>query len=134
MTAKALLGVTALIEAGTGALLLFIPALTTEMLLGAALTSPESLIVARIAGAALLSIGLTCWLERHRSGTALSVGLIAGLLLYNATAGVLLAYAASVARMQGVGIWPALGLHVVLLAWCAGCLRQSRAEVPGTPG
>ena len=130
MTTKALLGVTALIEAGTGALLLFVPALTTEILLGAALTSPESLMVARVAGAALLSIGLICWLERNRSGTLLSVGLIAGLLLYNATAGALLAYQAIFANMQGIGIWPALAVHAVLLAWCAACLRQhSRANL-----
>jgi hypothetical protein len=51
-------------------------------------------------------------------------GLVAGLLVYNAAVGALLLYGAVVDKMHGVGIWPAIGLHTVLLIWCALRLRH----------
>jgi hypothetical protein len=119
---KLLLIVTAIIELGTGLLLLATPSLAAELLLGAALGSPESILVAKVGGAALLSIGLSCWLERDRNRGG-PIGLIAGLALYNAAVIVLFVYAAVVDKMNGIGLWPACILHTALLIWCAARLR-----------
>jgi hypothetical protein len=119
--AKLLLIVSALAELGLGAALLLVPSFTAELVLGAGLASAESVLVGRVGGAALLSIGLSCWVERNRGSPP--SGLLAGLAVYNAVVAALLTYAAVVDDVNGFGIWPATGLHLVLLMWCAACLR-----------
>ena len=115
---KSLLIVSAVIEMGAGLLLLSAPSQTAKLLLGAGLGSPESMLVGRVGGAALLSIGLSCWLERNRDPSVSARGLVVGLLVYNAAVVVLLAYAANVGKMNGIGTWPVVGLHSALLIWC----------------
>jgi len=122
---KSLLIVSAVVEMGAGLLFLIAPSPTATLLLGAGLVSPESILVGRVGGAALLSIGLSCWVERNRDPRASEIGLVAGLLVYNAVVIVLFAYAALVGKMNGIGIWPAVGLHSALIVWCAARLRDS---------
>ena len=131
MNKQRLLTATAVAELGAGAGLLLLPAKTATLLLGSALASPESLIVGRVAGAALLALALTCWLERTHTRTYSTIGLIAGPLLYNVLAVVLLVYAAVVARLSGVGTWPVIGLHAALLAWCVGVPAPDVGWKPG---
>jgi hypothetical protein len=120
---KSLLIVSGLAELGVGVALLLAPSLTAQLLLGAGLSSPASVLLGRVAGAALLSIGLTCWLEQHQNPSRPSVGLVVGLATYNAAVLLLLISAGVVDGMNGLGIWPATGLHAVLLIWCGACLR-----------
>jgi len=115
---KSLLVVTAIAELGAGLVLLIAPSPTVKLLLGAGLESPESVLLGKIAGAALLAIGLSCWLGRNEPG-----GLVAGLLLYNAALVILFFDAAVIDKMQGIGIWPAVGVHGALAIWCAARLR-----------
>ncbi len=122
---RTLLITTAVIEFAAGVLLLIAPSLVVSLLLGAQLTSPASLLVARIAGAALLAIGISCWLQGRRPGSAPLTGLLSGLLVYNAAVCVLMIYAALVDRLRGVGIWPACALHLAMTAWCALVIRTS---------
>jgi len=120
---KSLLVVTAVSELVVGILLLISPSLTSKLLLGAGLGSPESVLVGKVGGAALLSIGIICWLGRNHDRNGQAIGLVAGLLVYNAAIVVLLLYAGVVDKMHGVGIWPTIGLHSALLIWCAARLR-----------
>jgi hypothetical protein len=120
MQTKALLGVTAVVEATAGAALLAAPSVVAAVLLGAPLDSPAANVVARIAGAALLSIGLTCWLVRSSPEEDGSHdGRIVGLLTYNAAVAVLLVIAAVAEHVHGIALWPAVALHVGLSIWCA---------------
>jgi len=57
--------VTALVEVGTAMGLLATPSLTVELLLGTGLSSPPSLVVGRVTGAALIALGAACWLARN---------------------------------------------------------------------
>ena len=125
MNTTLLLIVTAAVELATGTALLITPSLTTELLLGAGLGSSASVMVGRVAGAALFSIGLTCWLERDRNRSGPRTGLVVGLLAYNVSIPILLTYAAVVENMSGIAFWPGIGLHSVLSIWCIACLRSS---------
>jgi hypothetical protein len=91
MVAKKLLIVTALVETATGLMLLVAPQLVIAFLLGASLDAPAALVVARIAGAALLSLGGACWLARDEAASRARRGLVAAMLLYNGVAVAVLA-------------------------------------------
>ena len=119
---KALLGVTAVVELTTAAALFAVPSWVAKLLLGVGLDSPAATVVARIAGAALLSIGLTCWLARSSPEGASDNGRVAGLLTYNIAVALLLALAAIVEHLRGIGLWPAVALHAGLSIWCGACL------------
>ena len=123
MNIKSLLIVTALIEAATGIALLVAPSVVVELLLGAGLSSPQSLVLGRIAGAALVSIGVACWMARKSEHSDARTGLVTGIFIYNVAVPVLLIYAAMADGMQGVALWPASILHVMLAVWCLLCLR-----------
>ena len=124
MVARRLLMVTALVEMPIGLLLLFSPALLVPFLLGASLDAPAAFVVARLAGAALLSLSGACWLARDDGPSRARRGLIAAMLLYNSTAAAVLANAGAGVRLVGVLMWPAVALHAVLAVWCIACLRS----------
>jgi hypothetical protein len=126
MAARKLLIVTALVEAPTGLMLLLSPAFVVALLLGASLEAPAALVVARIAGAALLSFGCACWLARDDGANRAVSGLIAVMLLYNGVAVAVLAHAGAVARLVGVLTWPVIVLHAALAIWCIASLRSGR--------
>jgi len=125
---KALFLVTAVFEAGTGLALMVLPSVPVWLLFGTTLDSPTGAAVARLAGAALLSLGAACWLARQDEPSRAATGLIAALLLYNAAAVALLAYAGIGSGLFGVGLWPAVVLHLAMAVWCIVCLRMKRAE------
>jgi hypothetical protein len=125
VSTRALLIVTALIEVGTGVALLVVPSLTAELLLGAGLASPQALVVARVAGVALISVGVACWLGRNGERGAPS-GLIAGMLIYNLAVPIMLLNAWIALALKGLGLWPASVLHTALAIWCVACLRPMR--------
>jgi hypothetical protein len=115
---KALLVVTGLIEAATGAGLLVSPPLVADLLLGASLGPLPALILGRVAGAALLALGVACWLARDESPSGPARGLVLAMLLYNATTTAVLAYAGAALPPGGVLLWPAVMFHAALAAWC----------------
>lgn len=117
-----LLIVTALVEVGTGVALLMAPSLVVELLLGAGLSSPQSLVLGRITGAALVSTGVACWLA-HNGEPSGRRGLVGGLLIYNLAVPALLTRAAIADGTRGIAIWPACVLHLGLAVWCALFLR-----------
>jgi hypothetical protein len=123
--AHKLLIATAIIEIGVGIPLLVTPSLVAQLLLGTPLSSPAALLVARIAGAALLAIGVSCWLER-RAPIVPVTGLVSGLLVYNAAVFALLLYATLADGLSGMGIWPACALHAAMAVWCVRVIRAGR--------
>ena len=131
MVATKLLIVTALAETATGLMLLVSPTFVVAFLLGASLEAPAGLVVARMAGAALLSLGCGCWLARDDGPNRAVGGMVTAMLLYNSVAVAVLANAGSGARLGGVLLWPAVALHAVLAVWCVACLRSVPMNVPG---
>ena len=121
---RSLLVVTALVEAATGLALAISPSLPVALLLGSSLDAPAALTVARVGGAALLALGVACWLARDDEHSRAAGGLVAAMLLYNIAAVGLLAFAGIGSRLHGVGLWPAVVLHAALAVWCIACFRS----------
>lgn len=124
---KRLLTLTALLEAGAGLGLLVAPGLVAGILLGASLDLGGTA-VGRVAGAALLALGVACWGASRDECSRAAAGLVTALLLYNTVVAGLLIYLRYVAGLSGLGLLPATGLHTAMAVWCIVCLR-----LPGTP-
>ncbi|MDD5139433.1 MAG: hypothetical protein PHY43_04125 [Verrucomicrobiales bacterium] len=100
---KKLLIFTGVAEAATGVALMVAPALVGRLLLGAEFAG-VSIVLARVAGIALLALGVGCW-----PGPA-----SLGMLTYSALATVYLAYLALGGEWAGPLLWPAVVLHGIL--------------------
>lgn len=90
-------------EAATGLALLIVPSLVGRWLLGEELTG-IALPVARVAGIALVALGIACWPGPPR----------AGMLTYSAAVTLYLAYLGVAGGLGGPLLWPAIVLHAVL--------------------
>src|SRR3954452_11044754 len=122
MTSIRFFAVTAGLEGGAGLALVVAPALVIRLVLG--LSDIEtSVVLGRLAGAALLSLGAACWWARHDGGSAAARGLVSGLLIYNA-AGVALALCRSFGSL-GPLLWAAVVVHGAMAIWCVWllCIR-----------
>lgn len=115
----------ALLGAATGIALMVAPAPPVKLLVGAALDTTGGLIVARVAGAALLALGFGCLLARSDARSQAARGLVAAMLFYNLAALAVLIYAGLGLKLSGVGLWPAVLLHLTLAVWCTACLQPT---------
>lgn len=92
-------------EAVTGAALLVVPSLVGQLLLGTELTG-IAVPVARVAGIALIGLGLACWPGPPR----------VGMWVYSAAVTLYLAYFGFTGGSAGILLWPAVVLHTILTA------------------
>jgi len=114
---KNLLTLTALIEFGTGLALVTLPSLLAILLFGSSLDTPTSIIIARVAGVALIVIGVACWLARNDAASNTAKGLVIAMIIYNLAIPILLVYAALGLQISGIGLWPVVLVHLAMLAW-----------------
>jgi hypothetical protein len=118
---KSALTFAAIGEAATGLALLIVPSFVGQLLLGEQLTG-VAVPVARVAGIALIALGIACW-----PGPPL-----VGMLSYSALITVYLAYLGFADGFAGVLLWPAVIVHVILTALLAlsggGMRRATRAK------
>jgi hypothetical protein len=119
---KSLLIITAVFEALTGIALLASPSRAGWSLTRRAIDSAASVIIARLAGAALLAIGVACWLARDNGHTPAGQALISGLLVYNLGAAAVLGFAGIASAANGAAIWPGAAVHAGLAAFCIAAL------------
>ncbi len=124
MTIRILLLVSAALEAGIGIALLVSPSLPLALLLGVTLDGPGGAVVARVAGAGLLSLGLACALGSRDAHSGAARGLVTAMLVYNLVATAVLLHAAIGLQLSALGLWPAVGLHALMGLWCVACLRH----------
>jgi hypothetical protein len=93
----------AVAEVATGLALVVVPSLVGQLLLGEELTG-VAIPVGRVAGIALIALGITCW-----PGPPL-----VGMLIYSAVVTLYLAYLGFAGGLTGVVLWPAVALHLIL--------------------
>ena len=109
-------------EAATGLALLIVPSLVGQVLLGDYLTG-IAIPVARVAGIALIGLGIACW-----PGPPL-----VGMLTYSALVALYLAYLGFAVGLTGILLWPAVILHAILTALLTWTL-QGRKTVRASDG
>jgi hypothetical protein len=110
---KTVLALAAVLEIATGLALLVIPSLVGQLLLGEPLAGVAAE-VARVAGIALVALGVACW-----SGPS-----IAGMMTYGITVSLYLAYLGFSGGATGVLLWPAVLLHLGVTALLALAFRN----------
>jgi hypothetical protein len=102
-------------ETLTGAALLIVPSWIGRLLFGVELTDVAA-IAGRVAGIALVGLGIACW-----PGTQLI-----GMLSYSAGVAVYLAWVGLTGGPAGILLWPVVVLHVILTALLMRALSGDR--------
>ncbi len=104
-------------EAATGLAVLIVPSLVGELLLGEKLTG-VAIPVARVAGIALIGLGIACW-----PGPPL-----VGMLTYSAMVTLYFAYLGFAGGLTGSLLWPVVVLHVILTALLSRDAKRMRSD------
>jgi len=99
------LPVAAVGEALTGLALVVSPPIVVKLLLGVEIDG-SGIVTGRVAGIALIALGVACW-----PGPPL-----VGMLTYSAAVTLYLAYVGFAGGLTGILLWPAVVLHVILTA------------------
>jgi hypothetical protein len=123
MKPRSLFTLTAILEAITGILLLVAPAFVVNLLLGAEISTQTDLTITRIAGSAILSLGIACWLARNDENTSAAKALTGGMLVYNFMVFVALANSAYVSAIT-LALIATLIIHLALGIACYIVLRK----------
>ncbi|MGO9113582.1 MAG: hypothetical protein ACLP9L_30490 [Thermoguttaceae bacterium] len=102
---KKVLALAATGEAALGLVLLVYPPIVVRLLFGADI-SGAGIVMSRVAGIALIALGLACW-----PGPPL-----VGMFTYSAVVTLYLAYVGFSGGLTGILLWPAVVLHAILTA------------------
>jgi Ca2+/Na+ antiporter len=126
-TPRKILAFAAVVEVGTGLVLMIDPATVVTLLLGAEVSGAGTLL-GRCFGIALLALGLACWPSRRRAESGSPA--FRAMLIYNVLIALYLAYLGTVGHLGGVLLWPGVALHAVvalLLVWTWRDERRTRS-------
>jgi hypothetical protein len=125
---KSLLSITGALEATTGLVLLLTPSVVVELLLGTAPATPAGVTVRRVAGAAILALGVACWLAREDATGRVARGLVAAMLHYDVAVVAVLVLGWTTVGPVGIAFWPVVLAHTGLAAWCIAGLSTPTFE------
>lgn len=123
MSAPALLSADAALEGATGLALMAVPEAVVRLVFGAEIPAIGA-VPARLAGIAIVSLAMGCWLAWAKSPAAA----LAALFVYNLLSGVYLAILGIQAEFVGALLWPALAVHGVFALLIAAALQRHRPE------
>ncbi len=107
----------AILEVGTGLVLMADPSIVTALLLGVDVSGVGT-VLGRTFGIALLALGVACWPGQERADRGLAPFL--AMLAYNGLVALYLAYLGLVWHLHGLLLWPGVALHAgvaLLLLW-----------------
>ena len=122
---KILLVVKSVVELLAGLALVAAPSMVVSLVIGP-LTEPVGVVFVRIAGVALIALGIACWLARNESQNRTTIGLIWALLFYDVSFVLILLSAHLRIALDGIGLWLVVALHSGLGVWSLLCLRKVR--------
>jgi hypothetical protein len=120
MAMKTVLAIAAIAEVATGLALLIIPSVVGQLLLGAGLDG-VAIPAARVAGIALLALGIACWPGRLA---------LVGMVTYSALVALYLAYLGIAGGFVGALLWPAVALHALLTVLLIASSMRDKQTLP----
>jgi hypothetical protein len=125
---KTLLTLAALLESATGLALMIDPATVARLLLGSELSGP-GMPLGRVAGFAMLSLGIASWPQGNAPpGVAPALN---AMLTYNLLASLYLFYLGIRGDWVGRLLWPAVTIHAVLTVLLGRCwFKERHGEEP----
>ena len=126
---KRFLTLTSIIETATGLALMAVPSVVVRLLLGSELDALAAVTLGRVAGAALLALGVACWLAQYDAQSCAARGLVSAMVLYNLGAVVILGAAGLQSQSVGIALWPAVILHAVMAVWCVTSLLRKTTRI-----
>jgi hypothetical protein len=120
---KRVLILAAVSEVATGVGLLILPALVVRLLFGVE-PSGVAVVIARVTGIALISLGIACWPGRMNP--------FRGMLTYNALMSSYLVWVGIQGEWVGPLLWVVAVLHVLITILLAGAWFMSSKTVQAT--
>ena len=120
---RRILAFAAVVEVGTGLVLIVDPVIVVRLLLGARVSGVATLL-GRCFGIALLALGLACWPGRQRDGSGWPA--FWAMLIYNTLIASYLAYLGTVGHLRGLLLWPGVALHAVVALFLVSGWRDER--------
>jgi hypothetical protein len=121
MVMKRLLALASVLEAVTGLALMIAPALVARLLLRADVSGAGEA-VGRVAGFALVSLGLACWPFRDLASRPTPA--LLALLTYNSLITCYLVLLGIGGQWVGVLLWPAVAIHGLLTLLLVGAVAK----------
>ena len=118
---KNFLQLTFLFEVFIGLALVIVPKLVISLLFDVSLEGSGGIIIAMIAGGAILSLSLLCWLMKD----ILANQLVKALLFYNVAVVAIVVYGLLNLEIKGPGLWLVIIYHSVFALWSASLLRKN---------
>ena len=128
---KILLIVKSVVELLAGLALVAAPSMVVSLVIGP-LTEPVGVVFVRIAGVALIALGIACWLARNESQNRTTIGLIWALLFYDVSFVLILLSAHLRIALDGIGLWLVVALHSGLGVWSTLCLSKMKQRAVPT--
>ncbi|WP_246505182.1 hypothetical protein [Microvirga antarctica] len=104
----------AIAEVATGLALIFVPSVIALLLIGSGVEGVAAAL-ARVAGIALIGLGIACWPGPPT----------VGMLTYSTAVAVYLGYLGYSESFTGPLLWPVVVLHLVLSAFLAGSIIRT---------
>ena len=129
MGMEKLLGLAAVLEAATGLALVIHPALVAQLLFGDGV-SGAGMVLARVAGFALLALGVACWPSRE-AGSDIAHSTRA-MLTYSLPVTIYLVYLGIVTHLTGMLLWPGVAVHAVWMLLLVAAWRHDRQRPGGS--
>ena len=129
MGMKQVLGLAAVLEAATGLVLIIHPGLVAQGLFGDGVAG-AGMALSRVAGFALLALGVACWPGREAgSGHARRLG---ALLTYSLLVTLYLVSLGVMGHLAGMLLWPAVAVHVGWMLLLLAAWRHDRQRPGGS--
>lgn len=115
---------TAILEGLTGIALITAPHLIMLFLLGKPPHGPEGKMTAMLAGTAILSLAVICWLLREIRGLQ---QLVKGMLFYNGAVMAIVMVGVFWHGLSNPALWLVIFAHAVLFVWGVVTLKDKRS-------
>jgi hypothetical protein len=87
-------------------------------LLGSPLDAFAAVTLGRVAGVAVLTLGVACWFARGETQSRGVRGLVAAMVIYNLGVALILGAAGIMVHLVAIALWPAVALHAAMTIWC----------------